>query len=540
MITLTGKSVFGGVAIGKIAFYKRNEITIKRIHVDDTEGEVKRFETAKEKAVAQLQELYDKAMEDVGESNAMIFEIHQMMLEDLDYVESIVNIITTQEVNAEYAIGTTADNFAAMFQAMDDAYMQGRAADVKDVSERLLQVLSDNSTDAMKMDEPAIIAADDLVPSETVQLDKEKVLSFITMHGSANSHTAILARTMNIPAVISLGEDLKKEYDGKLAIVDGLEGKVYIEPDEKTMEAMQEKQRKDQEQKELLEQLKGKENITKSGQKVNLYANIGNLADVGAVLKNDAGGIGLFRSEFLYLESETYPTEEQQFSVYKTVAENMAGRKVIIRTLDIGADKQVDYFGLCKEENPAMGYRAIRICLTRPEIFKTQLRALYRASAFGQIAIMFPMIISVNEVRRIKEIIEEVKKELTEEGIAFREDVELGVMIETPAAVMVSRELAKEVDFFSVGTNDLTQYTLAIDRQNQQLDAFYDSHHPAVLEMIRMAAANAHAEGKWIGICGELAADLSLTETFLEMKIDELSVAPGMVLPLRKRIREAR
>ena len=540
MITLTGKSVFGGVAIGKIAFYKRNEITIKRIHVDDTEGEVKRFETAKEKAVAQLQELYDKAMEDVGESNAMIFEIHQMMLEDLDYVESIVNIITTQEVNAEYAIGTTADNFAAMFQAMDDAYMQGRAADVKDVSERLLQVLSDNSTDAMKMDEPAIIAADDLVPSETVQLDKEKVLSFITMHGSANSHTAILARTMNIPAVISLGEDLKKEYDGKLAIVDGLEGKVYIEPDAKTMEAMQEKQRKDQEKKELLEQLKGKENITKSGQKVNLYANIGNLADVGAVLKNDAGGIGLFRSEFLYLESETYPTEEQQFSVYKTVAENMAGRKVIIRTLDIGADKQVDYFGLCKEENPAMGYRAIRICLTRPEIFKTQLRALYRASAFGQIAIMFPMIISVNEVRRIKEIIEEVKKELTEEGIAFREDVELGVMIETPAAVMVSRELAKEVDFFSVGTNDLTQYTLAIDRQNQQLDAFYDSHHPAVLEMIRMAAANAHAEGKWIGICGELAADLSLTETFLEMKIDELSVAPGMVLPLRKRIREAR
>ena len=540
MITLTGKSVFGGVAIGKIAFYKRNEITIKRIHVDDTEGEVKRFETAKEKAVAQLQELYDKAMDDVGESNAMIFEIHQMMLEDLDYVESIVNIITTQEVNAEYAIGTTADNFAAMFQAMDDAYMQGRAADVKDVSERLLQVLSDNSTDAMKMDEPAIIAADDLVPSETVQLDKEKVLSFITMHGSANSHTAILARTMNIPAVISLGEDLKKEYDGKLAIVDGLEGKVYIEPDAKTMEAMQEKQRKDQEQKELLEQLKGKENITKSGQKVNLYANIGNLADVGAVLKNDAGGIGLFRSEFLYLESETYPTEEQQFSVYKTVAENMAGRKVIIRTLDIGADKQVDYFGLCKEENPAMGYRAIRICLTRPEIFKTQLRALYRASAFGQIAIMFPMIISVNEVRRIKEIIEEVKKELTEEGIAFREDVELGVMIETPAAVMVSRELAKEVDFFSVGTNDLTQYTLAIDRQNQQLDAFYDSHHPAVLEMIRMAAANAHAEGKWIGICGELAADLSLTETFLEMKIDELSVAPGMVLPLRKRIREAR
>ncbi len=539
MITLSGKSVFGGIAIGKIAFYKRNEIQIKRSRVEDTEQEVKRFEAAKEKAVSQLQELHDKALDDVGETNAMIFEIHQMMLEDLDYVESIVNIITSQEVNAEYAVATTADNFAAMFAAMDDAYMQGRAADVKDVSERLIQVLSDQNGASMEMNEPVIIAADDLVPSETVQLDKEKVLSFITMYGSANSHTAILARTMNIPAVIGIGEDLKKEYDGKEAIVDGMEGVIYIDPDEETLTRMRQKQKEDQEQKALLEQLKGKENVTKSGQKVMVYANIGNLSDVGAVLKNDAGGIGLFRSEFLYLESETFPTEEEQFKVYKQVAENMAGKRVIIRTLDIGADKQVDYFGLDKEENPALGYRAIRICLTRQEIFKTQLRALYRASAYGQIAIMFPMIISVDEVKQIKKIIDEVKQELTEEGIDFRENVELGVMIETPAAVMVSRDLAKEVDFFSVGTNDLTQYTLAIDRQNQKLEPFYDSHHPAVLSMIRMAAENAHAEGKWIGICGELGADLSLTETFLEMGIDELSVAPGMILPLRKRIREA-
>lgn len=539
MITLSGKSVFGGIAIGKIAFYKRNEIQIKRSRVEDTEQEVKRFEAAKEKAVSQLQELHDKALDDVGETNAMIFEIHQMMLEDLDYVESIVNIITSQEVNAEYAVATTADNFAAMFAAMDDAYMQGRAADVKDVSERLIQVLSDQNSASMEMNEPVIIAADDLVPSETVQLDKEKVLSFITMYGSANSHTAILARTMNIPAVIGIGEDLKKEYDGKEAIVDGMEGVIYIDPDEETFTRMREKQKEDQEQKALLEQLKGKENITKSGQKVMVYANIGNLSDVGAVLKNDAGGIGLFRSEFLYLESETFPTEEEQFKVYKQVVENMAEKRVIIRTLDIGADKQVDYFGLDKEENPALGYRAIRICLTRQEIFKTQLRALYRASAYGQIAIMFPMIISVDEVKQIKKIIEEVKQELKEEGIDFRENVELGVMIETPAAVMVSRDLAKEVDFFSVGTNDLTQYTLAIDRQNQKLEPFYDSHHPAVLSMIRMAAENAHAEGKWIGICGELGADLSLTETFLEMGIDELSVAPGMILPLRKRIREA-
>ena len=539
MITLEGKSVFGGVAIGKIQFYKRNEITIKRTRVEDVEAEVERFQNAKAKTLELLKGLYEKALEDVGEANAMIFEAHQLMLEDPDYVESIENIIRTQDVNAEYAIGATADNFAAIFEAMDDAYMQGRAADVRDVSERLLQALSSQNETVMVMDEPVIIAADDLVPSETVQLDKEKVLSFVTMYGSANSHTAILARTMNIPAVIGLGEALKEEYDGKVAIVDGVDGKVYIDPDEETMASMQKKQKKDQEQKELLNQLKGKENVTKSGQKVNVYANIGNLADVGAVLKNDAGGIGLFRSEFLYLESDTYPTEEQQFAVYKKVAETMAGKKVIIRTLDIGADKQVDYFKLDKEDNPALGYRAIRICLTRPEIFKTQLRALYRASAYGQISIMFPMIISVAEVKKIKEIVEEVKAELRTEGAAFREDVELGIMIETPAAVMVSRELAKEVDFFSVGTNDLTQYTLAIDRQNQKLEDFYDSHHPAVLAMISMAAESAHAEGKWIGICGELGADVTLTETFLKMGIDELSVAPGMVLKVRQKIREA-
>lgn len=539
MITLEGKSVFGGVAIGKIQFYKRNEITIKRTRVEDVEAEVERFQNAKAKTLELLKGLYEKALEDVGEANAMIFEAHQLMLEDPDYVESIENIIRTQDVNAEYAIGATADNFAAIFEAMDDAYMQGRAADVRDVSERLLQALSSQNETVMVMDEPVIIAADDLVPSETVQLDKEKVLSFVTMYGSANSHTAILARTMNIPAVIGLGEALKEEYDGKVAIVDGVDGKVYIDPDEETMASMQKKQKKDQEQKELLNQLKGKENVTKSGQKVNVYANIGNLADVGAVLKNDAGGIGLFRSEFLYLESDTYPTEEQQFAVYKKVAETMAGKKVIIRTLDIGADKQVDYFKLDKEDNPALGYRAIRICLTRPEIFKTQLRALYRASAYGQISIMFPMIISVAEVKKIKEIVKEVKAELRTEGAAFREDVELGIMIETPAAVMVSRELAKEVDFFSVGTNDLTQYTLAIDRQNQKLEDFYDSHHPAVLAMIRMAAESAHAEGKWIGICGELGADVTLTETFLKMGIDELSVAPGMVLKVRQKIREA-
>ena len=538
MITIKGKSVFGGVSIGKIMFYKRNEKVIKRTHVDDVDAEWKRFCDAKDTAVSQLKELYDKAIEDVGEANAMIFEIHQMMLEDLDYLESIENIIRTQEVNAEFAVATTADNFAQMFAAMDDAYMQGRAADVKDVSERVLDILCGVSGGMKEMTEPCIIAADDLAPSETVQLDKSKVLGFATMYGSSNSHTAILARTMNIPAVIGLGEDLLTKYDGKMAVIDGFTGMLYIDPDEETMKVMEEKRAKDQEQKALLEQLKGKENVTKSGQKINVYANIGNVSDVGAVLKNDAGGIGLFRSEFLYLENSDFPTEEQQFAVYKQVAENMAGKKVIIRTLDNGADKQVDYFGLDKEENPALGYRAIRICLTRKEIFKTQLRALYRAAMFGNISIMFPMIISVAEVHEIKAIIAEVKEELKNEGIPFKDDVELGVMIETPASVMISRELAKEVDFFSVGTNDLTQYTLAIDRQNAKLDKFYDPHHPAVLAMIKMAADNAHAEGAWIGICGELGADLELTEEFLKMGLDELSVSPAMVLPLRKRIRE--
>ena len=538
MITIQGKSVFGGVSIGKLMFYKRNEKVIKREHISDADAEWKRFEAAKGQAVDQLKELYEKALEDVGEANAMIFEIHQMMLEDLDYLESIENIIRSQEVNAEYAVATTADNFAQMFASMDDAYMQGRAADVKDVSERVLDILCGVSAGVKEMTEPCIIAADDLAPSETVQLDKSKVLGFATMYGSANSHTAILARTMNIPAVIGLGETLSSQYDGKMAVIDGFTGILYVDPDEETLARMQEKRAKDLEQKELLNQLKGKENVTRSGQKINVYANIGNVSDLGAVLKNDAGGIGLFRSEFLYLENSTFPTEEQQFAVYKQVAESMAGKKVIIRTLDIGADKQVDYFNLDKEENPALGYRAIRICLTRPEIFKTQLRALYRAAVYGNLSIMFPMIISVSEVKKIKEIIAQVQAELKAEGIPYKEDVELGVMIETPAAVMISRELAKEVDFFSVGTNDLTQYTLAIDRQHQKLDTFYDPHHPAVLAMIKMAADNAHAEGKWIGICGELGADLELTEEFLKMGLDELSVSPALVLPLRKRIRE--
>lgn len=538
MITLTGKSVFGGVEIGKIAFYKRNERQVKRWHVEDTKEEIKRFEDAKLKAIKQLDELCEKAMKDVGEENAMIFEMHQIMLHDLDYNESITHIITGQKVNAEYAVSTTADNFARMFSSMDDAYMQGRATDVKDISERVLNILSGAGQSGIDTEVPVIVAADDLVPSETVQLNKEMVLGFATMYGSSNSHTAILARTMNIPAIIGLGEELKTEYDGAFAIIDGFAGKIYINPDEDTLKIMKEKQAEDRAKKALLQELKGKENITLSGQKINIYANIGNSSDVGLVLQNDAGGIGLFRSEFLYLENDNFPTEEQQFSVYKWVAENMAGKKVIIRTLDIGADKQVDYFKLDKEENPALGYRAIRICLTQLDIFKTQLRALLRASAFGQIAIMFPMIISVNEVKQIKAILEDVKTELREAGIMFNEDIEIGIMIETPAAVMVSRELAKEVDFFSVGTNDLTQYTLAIDRQNPKLDTFYDPHHPAVLAMIQMAADNAHAEGKWIGICGELGADLELTEVFLEMGIDELSVSPSMILPLRKKIRE--
>lgn len=538
MIVLEGKSVFNDICMGNISFYKRKESVIKRYKVEDSDAEIKRFESAKEEAKNQLQSLYEKAIEDVGEANAAIFEIHQMMLEDLDYCESIVNIITSQRVNVEYAVGVTADNFSAMFQAMDDAYMQGRAADIKDVSERLIKLLTNVEDGIKTLEEQVIIAADDLVPSETVQLDKEKVLGFIMQHGSANSHTAILARSMGIPAIIGLGDGLNESLDGKYVIVDGFNGKVYIEPDTKTIEEMEERQKKSFERKELLQQLKDKEDITLDGTKINIYANIGNTSDVGNALKNDANGIGLFRSEFLYLENSDYPSEEQQFIAYKTVAENMAGKKVIIRTLDIGADKQVDYFNLDKEENPALGYRAIRICLTRKDIFKTQLRALYRAAIFGNISIMFPMIISVEEVQEVKEILKEVQAELRAEKIPFKEDVEIGIMIETPASVMVSDELAKEVDFFSIGTNDLTQYTLAIDRQNQKLERFYNSHHKAILRMIKMAADNAHAQGKWIGICGELGADTTLTEEFLRMGIDELSVSPSMVLEVRKRVRE--
>ena len=535
MITLSGKSVFGGVAIGKIAFYKRQEKQVRRYRVEDTEVEVARFEDAQETAIAQLGELYDKAMEDVGEANAAIFEVHQMMLMDLDYVDSIKNIITTQEVNAEYAVATTGDNFSQMFASMDDAYMQGRAADVKDVSDRLLGILSDAGESGVVADEPVIVAADDLVPSETVQLDKSKVLAFATMYGSANSHTAILARTMNIPALI--GVEIEEEWNGHMAIVDGKNAKLYIDPDEETLEKLRTEQQKDIEARELLSLLKGKEDVTADGKHIKLYANIAGVADVANVLANDAAGIGLFRSEFLYLEAQDYPDEETQFLAYKRVAENMAGRKVVVRTLDIGADKQVDYFNLDKEENPAMGYRAIRICLDRPEIFKTQLRALIRASAYGEIAIMYPMIISVEEVRKIKEIVEEVKAELTKQGIAYG-SFEQGIMIETPAAVVMSDELAKEVDFFSIGTNDLTQYTLAMDRQNMKLDSMYDPHHPAILRMIQKTIENGHKEGCWVGICGELGADTTLTETFLKMGVDELSVSPSFVLPIRKIIRE--
>jgi phosphotransferase system enzyme I (PtsI) len=537
MIVLNGKGVFGGVAIGKISLYQKQQHQIKRYHVEDVNAEILRFEEAKKGTIVQLQELYNKALKEVGEANAAIFEVHQMMVDDLDYCESITNIIKTQNVNAEYAVATTGDNFAEMFASMDDAYMKERSADVKDISERIISVLSNASKSTVDSDEPVIILAEDLAPSETVQLDKNKVLAFVTKFGSSNSHTAILARTMNIPALISVDIDLTEDLNGRLAIADGFTGTVYIDPDEETLKKMQDKRAKDLEKKELLLQLKGKENVTLDGKSINIYANIGNVSDVANVLQNDAGGVGLFRSEFLYLETTDYPTEEEQFQSYKTVAENMAGKKVIIRTLDIGADKQVDYFNMEKEENPALGYRAIRICLDRIDIFKTQLRALYRASAYGKISIMFPMIISVEEVIEIKKIVEEVKAELRELGIPF-DDCEIGIMIETPAAVMISDLLAKEVDFFSIGTNDLTQYTLAIDRQNPKLDKIYNPHHKAVLRMIKMVADNAHANGIWMGICGELGADLELTETFLAMGIDELSVSPSLVLGLRKKVRE--
>ena len=532
-----GKSVFGGIAIGKISVYKKDEQLVKRVKIEDADAEMERYTDARNIAAAQLQKLYDKALKEVGEANAAIFEVHQMMLEDEDYNESVENIIHSQMVNAEYAVASTADNFAQMFEAMDDDYMRGRAADVRDISERVITVLAGGAGSGLDSDEPVIIAADDLAPSETVQLNKDKVLSFVTAHGSENSHTAILARTMGIPALIGTGIDLDETVDGKLGIVDGTNGVVYVDPDAELLEEMKKKQQEEQEKKRLLQTLKGKENITLDGQKVMLYANVGNIKDLGIALQNDAGGIGLFRSEFIYLGQDHYPTEEEQFQIYKTVAETMAGRRVIIRTLDIGADKQCDYFELDKEDNPAMGLRAIRICLTRPEIFKTQLRALFRASVYGNINIMYPMIISVDEVRQIKAIVEEVKAELAEQGIEYGNPAQ-GIMIETPASVMMSRELAEEVDFFSIGTNDLTQYTLAIDRQNSKLDKFFDSHHPAVLRMIQMTVENAHKAGIWCGICGELGADQALTKDFLAMGVDELSVSPGSILPLRKIILE--
>lgn len=532
-----GKSVFGGIAIGRISVHKKDEQQVKRVRIEDPEQEILRYRQAKQTAMEQLQGLYQKALKEVGEANAAIFEIHQMMLEDDDYNESVENIIRMQQVNAEYAVASTGDNFAQMFSAMDDDYMRARSADVKDISERVLSVLGDRNTGIAASEEPVIIVADDLAPSETVQLNKNLVLSFVTVHGSVNSHTAILARTMSIPALIGTAIPLTDDIDGKVGIVDGKNGCIYVDPDEDTLGRMQQLKLEEQEKKELLQTLKGRENITIDGKKIMLYANIGNSKDLAAVLQNDAGGIGLFRSEFIYLERDTFPTEEEQFQIYRTVAETMAGKPVIIRTLDIGADKKCDYFEMEPEENPAMGCRAIRICLTRPEIFKTQLRALFRASAFGNISIMYPMIISVEEVHRIKEIVTEVKRELTEQGVAFGEPKQ-GIMIETPAAVMMSEELAKEVDFFSIGTNDLTQYTLAIDRQNPKLDAFYDPHHPAVLRMIQMVVENAHKAGIWAGICGELGADTTLTRRFLAMGVDELSMSPGSILPVRKIILE--
>ena len=537
MQVFNGKSVFGGIAIGKISVYQTKEQQVKRVKIDDPDQELARYEKAKAEGIRQLQGLYDKALKEVGEANAAIFEVHQMMMEDDGYNESVENIIRSQGVNAEYAVATTGDNYAQMFSAMDDDYMRERAADVRDISERLLTILNGEESGCMDADEPKIIVAEDLAPSETVQLDKDKVLSFVTVKGSLNSHTAILARTMAIPALVNTSMALDGSIDGKIGIVDGANGTFYVDPDEATLEEMKKRQEEDFARKQLLLTLKGKENVTLDGQKVMLYANIGNIKDLATVIQNDAGGIGLFRSEFIYLEKEDFPTEEEQFQIYRQVAQTMAGKRVIIRTLDIGADKQCDYFHMEHEENPALGCRAIRICLTRPEIFKTQLRALFRASAFGKIAIMYPMITSVSEVRKIKEIVEEVKAELTSQGVEFG-NPEQGIMIETPAAAIISDDLAKEVDFFSIGTNDLSQYTMAIDRQNPQLDLFFDPHHPAVLRMISMVVENAHKAGIWAGICGELGADQSLTKEFLAMGVDELSVSPGSILPLRKIILE--
>lgn len=538
MTTLKGKGVYGAIALGRISVFKRKEASVKRTHVDDTEAEKARLTAAKEKAMRQLQEIYSKALKEIGEANAQIFEIHMMMMDDEDYNDSISSIIETQSVNAEYAVAVTADNFAEMFSAMDDAYMQARSADVRDISNRIINCLSEADGENEVSDEKVIICADDLAPSETVQLDKDKVLAFVTAFGSSNSHTAILARNMNIPAVIGVGEELLNAVkNGVFAAVDGYTGEIFIDLDEDTKARLEKKHAEDEEKKLLLQKLKGKENITLDGKKIDIYANIGSTDNIGAVLANDAGGIGLFRSEFLYLESSDYPSEDRQFAAYKKVLESMAGKKVIIRTLDIGADKKADYFDLEKEENPALGCRAIRICLTRPEIFKTQLRALYRASAYGSLGIMFPMITSVSELEKILEICKEVRDKLKADGIEISDKVELGIMIETPAAAIISDRLAPMVDFFSVGTNDLTQYTLACDRQNAAVEQFIDPHHEAILRLIEMSAANAHKNGAWIGICGELAADTSLTERFLRMGIDELSVSPSFVLKVRDAVR---
>lgn len=534
-----GKSVYGAIAVGRISIFKRQDVQVKRIKVEDINAEIARLEAAKENAIAQLQEIYEKALREVGEANAQIFEIHMMMVEDDDYNEAIIEMIHGQNVNAEYAVAVTADNFAEMFSSMDDSYMQARAADVRDISNRIIACMSDVGCDNSVSDEKVIICADDLAPSETVSLDKDKVLAFVTAHGSSNSHTAILARNMNIPAIIGVGEQfLGQIKDGDMAIADGFAGQFIWDPDEETLAAAKQKLEAESEKKALLQKLKGKENITLDGTRINIYANIGSVDNIGAVLLNDAGGIGLFRSEFLYLENNDYPTEEEQFKVYKRALESMATKKVIIRTLDIGADKQADYFKLDKEENPALGLRAIRLCLSRPEIFKVQLRALYRASVYGKLGIMFPMITSVSELEEILAICEQVKKELTADNIEYADSIELGVMIETPAAAIISDKLAAMVDFFSVGTNDLTQYTLACDRQNPHIERFCDPHHEAILRLIEMSAQNAHKYGAWIGICGELAADTTLTETFLRMGIDELSVSPSFVLKVRDAVRK--
>lgn len=538
MKIINGKGVSNGISIGKIHFVGENQVSVRRTKLENVEQELARFEKARNDANTQLQSLYEKALIEVGEANAQIFSIHQMMLEDLDYLDSIRNIITTQKVNAEYAVAVTSDNFAAMFSAMNDEYMQARSADVRDISNRIIRNLSESEQEEISGDEKLIICADDLTPSETVQMDKSKVLAFVTRQGSANSHTAILARTMAIPAIIGTGSELDCSFEGKFAVVDAFTGEVFIEPEEEMLAHLTKKQADFLEHKELIKQLKNKENVTLDGKKINLYANIGGLSDLGEVLKNDAGGIGLFRSEFLYLEGNDYPTEDAQFSVYKSVAESMAGKAVIIRTMDIGADKQIGYFNMPKEENPALGWRALRICLDRPEIFKTQLRALCRASAYGNIQVMFPMVASLWEVQDIKKILAEVQSDLKNEGIDYNEKMPIGIMIETPAAAMTSDILAPEVDFFSIGTNDLTQYTIAIDRQNTNLERYYNPYHPAVLRLIDMTVQNAHKHGIWCGICGELGGDINMTEAFLAMGVDELSMVPSGILEIRKKVRE--